>query len=109
MVMVAPRAVCIAGDARVRLRCCIQVGAASAAVTRFRRPARYRAGMPVSRSRTARAARRRKRRMAQVEHDLTTEQWVALQAAWGGCAYCGRTDGPLQRDCVLPISRGGRY
>ena len=47
--------------------------------------------------------------MALVEHDLTTEQWVALQAAWGGCAYCGRTDGPLQRDCVLPISRGGRY
>jgi len=47
--------------------------------------------------------------MAQVEHDLTTEQWVALQAAWGGCAYCGRTDGALQRDCVLPISRGGRY
>src|ERR671916_207854 len=70
---------------------------------------RYRATMPVSRSRTARAARRRKRRMALVEHDLTTEQWVALQAAWGGCAYCGRTHGPLQRDCVLPISRGGRY
>ncbi|GAA4729009.1 hypothetical protein GCM10025782_29770 [Pedococcus ginsenosidimutans] len=23
--------------------------------------------------------------------------------------YCGATDRPLQRDCVLPISRGGRY
>jgi 5-methylcytosine-specific restriction endonuclease McrA len=65
--------------------------------------------MAVSRSIKARAARRRQRRMARVEHDLTKEQWVALQAAWGGCAYCGRTDGPLQRDCVLPISRGGRY
>jgi 5-methylcytosine-specific restriction endonuclease McrA len=47
--------------------------------------------------------------MARVEHDLTGEQWIALQAVWGGCAYCGVTDTPLQRDCVLAISRGGRY
>ena len=32
-----------------------------------------------------------------------------LKAAWGGCAYCGAADRPLQRDCVLAISRGGRY
>jgi 5-methylcytosine-specific restriction endonuclease McrA len=65
--------------------------------------------MAVSRSRRARAARRRKRRMDSIEHDLTDEQWTALQLAWGGCAYCGATGGPLQRDCVLAISRGGRY
>ena len=47
--------------------------------------------------------------MDRVEHDLSVEQWSALQAAWGGCAYCGATDKPLQRDCVLPLSRGGRY
>ena len=47
--------------------------------------------------------------MGRVEHDLSDEQWSALQAAWGGCAYCGATDKPLQRDCVLAISRGGRY
>jgi 5-methylcytosine-specific restriction endonuclease McrA len=47
--------------------------------------------------------------MARVEHDLSAEQWTALQAAWGGCAYCGAADTALQRDCVLPISRGGRY
>ena len=47
--------------------------------------------------------------MARVEHDLTDAQWLALQDAWGGCAYCARTDVALQRDCVLPISRGGRY
>jgi 5-methylcytosine-specific restriction endonuclease McrA len=47
--------------------------------------------------------------MDRVEHDLTDEQWTALQEAWGGCAYCGVTDGALQRDCVLAISRGGRY
>ena len=47
--------------------------------------------------------------MSQVEHDLTDPQWQAIIAAWGGCAYCGATDRALQRDCVLPISRGGRY
>jgi 5-methylcytosine-specific restriction endonuclease McrA len=47
--------------------------------------------------------------MDAVEHDLTPEQWVLLQQAWGGCAYCGATGVPLQRDCVLALSRGGRY
>jgi 5-methylcytosine-specific restriction endonuclease McrA len=47
--------------------------------------------------------------MDAVEHDLTTEQWALLQRLWGGCAYCRGTDRPVQRDCVLPISRGGRY
>ena len=65
--------------------------------------------MAVKRSRRATYARRRQRRMARVKHDLTDVEWAALQQAWGGCAYCGATDRPLQRDCVLPISRGGRY
>ena len=65
--------------------------------------------MAVDRSRKATYARRRKRRMARVTHDLSDEQWAAITAAWNGCAYCGATDRPLQRDCVLPISRGGRY
>jgi 5-methylcytosine-specific restriction endonuclease McrA len=60
-------------------------------------------------SRKARYAKRRRRRVASVVNDLTVEQWAALQAAWGGCAYCGAADVSLQRDCVLPISRGGRY
>lgn len=47
--------------------------------------------------------------MALVSHDLTENQWSALATAWGGCAYCGATGVALQRDCVLPISRGGRY
>ncbi len=47
--------------------------------------------------------------MDRVEHDLTDEQWTALKETWGGCAYCGVTGKPLQRDCVMPISRGGRY
>ena len=47
--------------------------------------------------------------MARVEHDLTDEQWSQLKATWGGCAYCGASDRALQRDCVLALSRGGRY
>lgn len=65
--------------------------------------------MAVNRTRAARYARRRKRRMDAVEHDLTDEQWAAAKAAWGGCAYCGAADAALQKDCVLAISRGGRY
>jgi 5-methylcytosine-specific restriction endonuclease McrA len=42
-------------------------------------------------------------------HDLTESQWTSLKAAWGGCAYCGAVGTSLQKDCVLPISRGGRY
>ena len=47
--------------------------------------------------------------MDRVEHDLTGEQWIRLKELWGGCAYCGETGKPLQRDCVLALSRGGRY
>lgn len=65
--------------------------------------------MKVSRTRRARAVRRRQGRLARQDQDLTTAQWVALLHAWGGCAYCGATGVPLQRDCVLPIAHGGRY
>lgn len=47
--------------------------------------------------------------MERVEHDLTDAQWLAMKRAWGGCAYCGADDPSPQRDCVLPLSRGGRY
>jgi 5-methylcytosine-specific restriction endonuclease McrA len=63
----------------------------------------------ISRSRRARAARKRKRRVSAVVNDLTAEQWAALKDAWNGCAYCGATNRPLQKDCVMAISRGGRY
>jgi 5-methylcytosine-specific restriction endonuclease McrA len=44
-----------------------------------------------------------------VVNDLTPAEWAAIKAAWSGCAYCGTNDVPLQRDCVMAISRGGRY
>lgn len=66
-------------------------------------------GRVASRTRAATYARRRKRRMARVEHDLTDAQWLALMDAWAGCAYCGGDGAALQKDTMLPISRGGRY
>jgi 5-methylcytosine-specific restriction endonuclease McrA len=63
----------------------------------------------LKKTRSARASRRRRRRMQRVEHDLDDRNWADLVRAWGGCAYCGVTGTDLQRDCVLPISRGGRY
>ena len=65
--------------------------------------------MPSSQSRKARLARKRRRRVAAADNDLTDDQWAALVEAWSGCAYCGATDVALQRECVLAISRGGRY
>ena len=47
-------------------------------------------------------------RLEKADNDLTTAQWAAIQLAWGACAYCGGAE-PVQRDCVQPLSRGGRY
>ena len=47
--------------------------------------------------------------MKRVDHDLDVAQWSALVDAWGGCAYCGEADRALQKDCVMALSRGGRY
>jgi 5-methylcytosine-specific restriction endonuclease McrA len=66
-------------------------------------------GVAINRSRKARAARKRKRRLGAVDNDLTAEQWAAIKEAWNGCAYCGATNRPVQKDCVMAISRGGRY
>ena len=60
-------------------------------------------------TRAKRYARRRRRRIASKVHELTDSQWDALKVAWSGCAYCGAASAALQKDCVLPISRGGRY
>lgn len=71
-------------------------------VTARRRP-------PSTAAARARYAKRRQNRLARVDNDLTPEQWATLTTAWGGCAYCQAVDAPLQKDCVQPISRGGRY
>ena len=65
--------------------------------------------MALSQSRRARATRRRAGRMSRADNDLTAEQWMAILDAWGSCAYCGDLEKALQKDCVQPLSRGGRY
>lgn len=65
--------------------------------------------MAVRQTRRARANRRRARRVAASGSDLTEEQWHRILDAWARCAYCGADGAALQKDCVLPISRGGRY
>jgi len=65
--------------------------------------------MVASNSRRARAARRRTRRVAAADNDLTAAEWNSIREVWAACAYCGASGVPLQRDCVQPISRGGRY
>lgn len=65
--------------------------------------------MAAGRSRKARYAKRRRRRMQKADNDLTEQEWDALRVAWAGCAYCGVADVPLQKDCVLALSRGGSY
>lgn len=65
--------------------------------------------MPAPQTRRARAARRRARRVAASGSDLTDAEWYRILEAWARCAYCGADGAALQKDCVLPISRGGRY
>ena len=65
--------------------------------------------MTLDRSRRARASRKRRKRFLAADNDLTPAQWTAIRAVWGACAYCGDLDAALQKDCVLPLSRGGRY
>lgn len=65
--------------------------------------------MAVSNTRRARASRRRARRVAAADNDLSLDEWESLIEAWGACAYCGSAAGPFQKDCVQPVSRGGRY
>ena len=85
------------------------VADAGAALRPSTRRRSYRGVMAVARSRKARAARRRAKRVKAADNDLTDAEWSSLVDAWGGCAYCGATGVVLQRDCVMPISRGGRY
>lgn len=53
--------------------------------------------------------RRRRALKAGAEGTFTEAEFLALCELHGGrCLACGRTDLPLQRDHVVPLSRGGR-
>ncbi|MBL3701025.1 HNH endonuclease [Leucobacter luti] len=72
-------------------------------------PRRKRSSATQSAATRARYAQRRQNRLAKVDNDLTDAQWGQLLDAWAGCAYCQAEAPALQRDCIQPVSRGGRY
>lgn len=63
---------------------------------------------PEGKKYVARLARKRRAR-AKLHATITTAEWEALKAFWGGCAYCQATDRPLTRDCILPLRGHGIY
>jgi 5-methylcytosine-specific restriction endonuclease McrA len=80
------------------------------AVLRDRRR-RWHAANPERARELGRAAERRRRtRLAGGEVlTVTAQDWTALCARYGNrCAYCG-APGPLQKDHIIPITRGGRH
>jgi hypothetical protein len=59
-------------------------------------------------SRAHEASARRAARVSALPNTLTDEQWEAIKMAYNGrCAYCGRRTTKLEKDHVLPVSRGG--
>ncbi|WP_341954047.1 HNH endonuclease signature motif containing protein [Salinibacterium sp. TMP30] len=40
---------------------------------------------------------------------MAAEERESLKREWSGCAYCSSNETGLQKDCVQPISQGGRY
>lgn len=75
-------------------------------LTAVDRPRRFPNASKAARSRYA---QRRTATSRASTNDLTETQWSLIMEAWGGCAYCTSTTRALQKDCVLPVSRGGRY
>jgi 5-methylcytosine-specific restriction endonuclease McrA len=51
---------------------------------------------------------RRRAVLAGLESTLTAEQWLSTLEYFGqACAYCLRTDVPLEMDHIIPVSKGG--
>lgn len=77
-------------------------------------------GIPIGPSFAERAAAastkasKRRRYRAKVKKrkkhaSLTDQEWTDLKLWWGGCAYCGRNNIRMTKDCVIPCARGGIY
>ena len=54
--------------------------------------------------------KRRRKRMAQLPHDLTLEEWEdALEFFNDSCAYCGVSDDTVGKEHIIPVVKGGGY
>jgi len=70
--------------------------------------AAYRKANP-ERSRAGTARYKARKKGAPV-NDFTTSEWLEVLAEFNhSCAYCLRTDRPLQQEHMQPISRGGSH
>jgi 5-methylcytosine-specific restriction endonuclease McrA len=58
----------------------------------------------------ARKAQLRRARLAGLDATLTEAEWHSILEHFShACAYCLRTDRPLTKEHVIPVSRGGAY
>lgn len=53
------------------------------------------------------ANRRYRQRQRDAVGSHTEQEWESLRDRYGRCLCCGRTDRPLERDHVVPLSQGG--
>jgi len=56
------------------------------------------------------AVNRRQRIFDKTKNDLTFEQWESIKKAFDyRCAYCGEKFDKLEKDHIIPISKGGQH
>jgi 5-methylcytosine-specific restriction endonuclease McrA len=89
-------------EAREKFR---RIYASNPEIFRARKRAWYQAHKEKARSQVL---RRKARLRDAISPGVTPEQWTEILESFGrACAYCLRTDVPLERDHVEPLSRGG--
>lgn len=48
--------------------------------------------------------------MNNLPYTLTEAQWEEIKASYfHSCVYCNRQDVPLQREHIVPVTKGGGY
>ena len=64
----------------------------------------------IDRTETGRLIGRLKKARRRIGGRVTEAEWQSIIAKYDGCcAYCGRSDRPLEMDHAIPISHGGGH
>ncbi len=71
--------------------------------------AEYRNRPRIGRTEAVCAYNHKRRRRAEKHRSLTHAEWKTIKLHWNGCAYCGTTERPMTRDCILPLRGHGIY
>lgn len=91
------------------------LGAAKRAAYRLSDHTRYRAKMRDYRNRNLARERERRIKRYNLERgatvvDFTDQQWHDMKEAYQNrCAYCGKQTSELERDHIVPLTRGGQH